>query len=466
MAVFKHLHLTKLQWQGVLRWGLYSLALLVTLVLETVLFGKLRVLGAKLTIVPLLLCCAAIREGPEKGGLFALIGSVLWCFSGTDMGNLSVAAVTVMAVLSAVLCKAVLTDSLVSSALCCLVTLMVNGGVIFAFKLLLTGTPVENRLSEYWSVMDFANPGLLGTAKDFQKEFASPIEDGHDIEAARRLRRVTAPFIMRRLKSDKKIISDLPDKISKDEYCTLSPAQAALYKAQLDASFDAMRQIGADPGKRTAAIITMITRLKKICNAPEQFAPSDSHKGPEFSGKAMQLMEILDALHKSGRKALVFTQFKEMGALLQKWIGERTGRTPLFINGSVAPSKRAEIVDKFQRDRRERVLVLTLKAAGTGLNLTAASAVIHYDLWWNPAVESQATDRAYRIGQTRNVQVWRLICAHTFEEKINEMIESKKELADMAVNVGEKWIGDMSNRQLEEIFSLSGDGAEDAQAQA
>ena len=330
----------------------------------------------------------------------------------------------------------------------------------------MSGTPVENRLSEYWSVMDFANPGLLGTAKDFQKEFASPIEDGHDIEAARRLRRVTAPFIMRRLKSDKKIISDLPDKISKDEYCTLSPAQAALYKAQLDASFDAMRQIGADPGKRTAAIITMITRLKKICNAPEQFAPSDSHKGPEFSGKAMQLMEILDALHKSGRKALVFTQFKEMGALLQKWIGERTGRTPLFINGSVAPSKRAEIVDKFQRDRRERVLVLTLKAAGTGLNLTAASAVIHYDLWWNPAVESQATDRAYRIGQTRNVQVWRLICAHTFEEKINEMIESKKELADMAVNVGEKWIGDMSNRQLEEIFSLSGDGAEDAQAQA
>lgn len=143
MAVFKHLHLTKLQWQGVLRWGLYSLALLVTLVLETVLFGKLRVLGAKLTIVPLLLCCAAIREGPEKGGLFALIGSVLWCFSGTDMGNLSVAAVTVMAVLSAVLCKAVLTDSLVSSALCCLVTLLVNGGVIFAFKLLLT--PISPR---------------------------------------------------------------------------------------------------------------------------------------------------------------------------------------------------------------------------------------------------------------------------------------------------------------------------------
>ena len=318
----------------------------------------------------------------------------------------------------------------------------------------MSGTPVENRLMEYWSIMDFVNPGLLGTEREFKKEFADPIERNRDADAAKRLRRVTAPFIMRRLKSDKSVIADLPEKITSDTYCTLTPVQVALYQSQLDESMRAMEQVKVGIA-RSAVILNMIDKLKKICNAPQHFSKEEPHKGPEYSGKAEVMFGILDELHKAHRKVLIFTQFKEMGTLLQRWIKERTGYEPQFIHGGVHAEDRAKIVEKFQTKRSERILILTLKAAGTGLNLTEASAVIHYDLWWNPAVEAQATDRAYRIGQKQNVQVYRLICANSFEEKINDMIESKKELAEMTVNVGEKWIGDMSNRQLEEIFTLS-----------
>lgn len=318
----------------------------------------------------------------------------------------------------------------------------------------MSGTPVENRLMEYWSIMDFVNPGLLGNVREFKKEFSDPIERNRDADAAKRLRRVTAPFIMRRLKSDKSVISDLPEKITTDTYCTLTPVQVALYQAQLDESMRAMEQLKVGIA-RSAVILNMIDKLKKICNAPQHFSKEEPHKGPEYSGKAEVMFGILDELHKAHRKVLIFTQFKEMGTLLQQWIKDRTGYEPQFIHGGVHAEERAKIVENFQSKRSERILLLTLKAAGTGLNLTEASAVIHYDLWWNPAVESQATDRAYRIGQKQNVQVYRLICANSFEEKINDMIESKKELAEMTVNVGEKWIGDMSNRQLEEIFTLS-----------
>lgn len=321
----------------------------------------------------------------------------------------------------------------------------------------MSGTPVENRLLEYWSIMDFVNPGLFGSVSDFKSEFADPIERNRDQEAASRLRRVTAPFIMRRLKSDKRVISDLPEKITQDTYCTLTPVQVALYQNQLNES---MAQMAVLKGKgsnfqRSAVILNMIEKLKKICNAPEHYNQEEPHKGPEYSGKAETMFSILEDLRSAHRKVLIFTQFKEMGDILQHWIEERMGFKPKFIHGGVKASERAEIVEQFQTRRSEKVLILTLKAAGTGLNLTEASAVIHYDLWWNPAVEAQATDRAYRIGQKQNVQVYRMICANSFEERINQMIESKKELADMTVNVGEKWIGEMSNRQLEEIFNIS-----------
>lgn len=319
----------------------------------------------------------------------------------------------------------------------------------------MSGTPVENRLLEYWSIMDFVNPGLLGTPQTFKQEFANPIEKSRDMEAVSCFRRVTAPFIMRRLKSDRSVISDLPDRITTDKYCTLTPPQVALYQAQVEQSMELMKAAGGSLSARNSVVIALIQKLKQICNAPAQFSKEDRHQEAKYAGKMEVLYELLDDIYESRRKCLIFTQFKVMGELLQNWIEERYGHRPQFINGSVPAKERAMMVDRFQNRRDELSMVLSLKAAGTGLNLTAASVVIHYDLWWNPAVEDQATDRAYRIGQKNNVQVYRLICANTFEEKINEIISSKKELQDMAVNAGESWIGDLSNRQIEEIFSIS-----------
>lgn len=326
----------------------------------------------------------------------------------------------------------------------------------------LSGTPVENRLMEYWSIMDFTNPGLLGTPELFQREYANPIEKNRDPEAVRSFRRVTAPFIMRRLKTDKSVISDLPDKIVVDKYCSLTPVQAALYEAKVQQTMQAMKTVKGE--MRCAMVLSLIQDLKQICNAPSHFSQEDPHQGPDFSGKMEVLFELLEEMRENSRQCLIFTQFRVMGDLLQSWIEERTGFKPQFIHGGVPADQRAAMVERFQNRREERCMILSLKAAGTGLTLTAASAVIHFDLWWNPAVEDQATDRAYRIGQTQNVQVYRLICANTFEEKINEIIRSKKDLADVAVNVGESWIGDLSNRQIEEIFTLSTEAAMEERA--
>ena len=206
--------------------------------------------------------------------------------------------------------------------------------------------------------------------------------------------------------------------------------------------------------ERRGVVLQLIIQLKQLCNTPLQYEKKSPYNKPENSGKMQRLFEILDELAETGRKVLIFTQFKEMGKLLQKWIGEHTGKKPEFIHGGVDTAQRQKIVDAFQNDRNQKVLVLSLKAAGTGLNLTAASAVIHYDLWWNPAVENQATDRAFRIGQKQTVNVYRLISAETFEEKINAMIEAKKALVDMTVESGENWIGDLTNNELKEIFTL------------
>jgi uncharacterized Zn finger protein/superfamily II DNA or RNA helicase len=318
----------------------------------------------------------------------------------------------------------------------------------------MSGTPVENRLSEYWSIMDFANRGLFGNLPGFTKEFATPIQRDHDHQVAQRFKRVTAPFLLRRLKSDKSIISDLPDKIVQDQYCTLAPEQTALYESVVR---EALRVIAgeSDSFQRQGLVLQMIMALKQICNHPAQYLKhSASAPLPELSGKTVLFLELLDAIHASHEKVLVFTQFREMGELLAGWIKQRFGREPQFLHGGVTRKQRDEMVERFQNDRTERVFLLSLKAGGTGLNLTAASNVIHYDLWWNPAVEAQATDRAYRIGQQRNVQVHRLITRSTFEEKINDMIQSKRDLADLTVGTGEKWIGNLSNTELQDVFSL------------
>lgn len=320
----------------------------------------------------------------------------------------------------------------------------------------MSGTPVENRLSEYWSIMDFANRGYLGALSRFEKEYATPIQTHRDKQAAERFQRVTAPFLLRRLKSDRSIISDLPDKVERDQYCALGKEQAALYESVVR---EGLKTVAgeSDAFKRQGLVLQMILVLKQICNHPAQYL-KQTGADPAASGKLEALFELLDELHASHEKALVFTQFREMGELLSSWLGERYGRAPMFLHGGVARAKRDEMVDRFQNDRTERVFLLSLKAGGTGLNLTAASTVIHFDLWWNPAVEAQATDRAYRIGQQSNVQVHRFITSGTFEERINEMIKSKRELAELTVGSGEQWIGDLDAQQLKALFELEGGG--------
>lgn len=316
----------------------------------------------------------------------------------------------------------------------------------------LTGTPVENRLSEYWSIMDYANRGFLGNLTRFTKEFSVPIQSHHDQHVANRFKRITSPFLLRRLKSDKSIISDLPDKIEQNQYCELTKKQAALYESVVR---EALQVINgeSDTFKRQGLVLQMIMALKQICNHPAQYLKKGDANA-NLSGKAELFLDLLEPLFAAHEKVLVFTQFREAGELLSAWIKERFGREPQFLHGRVARKTRDSMVERFQNDRTERVFLLSLKAGGTGLNLTAAANVIHFDLWWNPAVEAQATDRAYRIGQQHNVQVHRLITRATFEERINAMIQSKRDLADLTVGSGEKWIGNLSNNELKDVFSL------------
>lgn len=316
----------------------------------------------------------------------------------------------------------------------------------------MSGTPVENRLSEYWSIMDFANRGYLGTLPHFVREFATPIQVERDAQVAQRFRRVTAPFLLRRLKSDRSIISDLPDKVEQNQYCQLGSEQTALYESVVQ---EGLKTISgeSDTFRRQGLVLQMIMALKQICNHPAHYLKQGGGDATR-SGKVERFLELIDEVYANHGKALVFTQFREMGELLAGWLRERHGHAPMFLHGGVTRAKRDAMVERFQNDRTERVFLLSLKAGGTGLNLTAASTVIHFDLWWNPAVEAQATDRAYRIGQHENVQVHRLITRATFEERIDEMISAKKELAEMAVGVGETWIGKLGGEELRELFTL------------
>lgn len=321
----------------------------------------------------------------------------------------------------------------------------------------MSGTPVENRLAEFWTIMDYANKGYLGTEKQFNRRFAAPIQLSGDEQTATQFRAITAPFMMRRLKTDKSIISDLPDKLVQNDIAQLTPRQAALYEKVLQEAMAVLGTIddtdSAQLFKRQGLVLQMITALKQICNHPAQYIKNED-TSPSLSGKATMLLDLVEAITDSGEKAIIFTQYREMGDLLQQFIANRLGYAPLFYHGGCSISERNNIVDRFQHNRADRVAILSLRAAGTGLNLTAASHVIHYDLWWNPAVEAQATDRAYRIGQDKNVVVHRFITRDTFEERIDAMIQSKKALAEMTVASGENWIGRLSNRELSQLFSL------------
>ncbi len=397
-------------------------------------------------------------------------------------------------------------------------------------KIAMSGTPVENRLMEFWTIMDFANHGFFPSASEFREKFETPIQKNGNQIVAETFRKITAPFMLRRLKTDKSIISDLPDKIIQDEYAELTRSQAALYKRTLDhflAQLEEEQQLSEKANdahalfKRKGIILQMILALKQICNHPATFLKGlvaksaadspkqdaadspestnsssqrhpDDHREEDYlkgecrdqaglgmtepkgrgeapssevlsnvpksskleSGKMQMLLDLLKSIQEQGEKTLIFTQFAEMGHLLKSTIEEELGLRTHFYHGGCTQTQRSEMIQDFQENPDCKVLILSLKAGGTGLNLVAASQVIHYDLWWNPAIEAQATDRAFRIGQKRNVQVHRFITKGTFEEKINSLLETKKAIANLTVNAGETWLADMDDKQLAEVFCL------------
>ena len=321
-------------------------------------------------------------------------------------------------------------------------------------RVALTGTPVENRLSELWSIMQFLNPGLLGSAKDFHTRFSTPIERYRDEERASLLKRVTGPFILRRLKTDKSIIKDLPDKIEMKTFCNLTREQASLYQAVVE---EMMEKIESSEGiERKGLVLATLMKLKQVCNHPAHML-QDGSSLTGRSGKLARLEEILEEVLAEGDRALCFTQFAEMGHLLKQHLQERLGCEALFLHGGTTKGARDQMVARFQQHDGPAIFILSLKAGGTGLNLTAAQHVIHFDRWWNPAVEDQATDRAFRIGQKRNVQVRKFVCVGTIEERIDQMIEQKKELRERILGTGEAWLTELSTAQIRELVALSAD---------
>ncbi len=318
-------------------------------------------------------------------------------------------------------------------------------------RVALTGTPVENRLAELWSIMQFLNPGLLGSLASFTDRFSRPIERDTDEQATATLQRLVGPFLLRRLKTDKTIIDDLPDKIEQTEHTPLTAEQASLYQAVVD---DLLAAAAREEGiARSGAVLAGIAKLKQVCNHPAHFLGDGSALSGR-SGKLDRVEELLDEIVDAGDKVLCFTQFAEWGNLLVPHLARRYGTEPLWLHGGVPRAGREEMMASFQDPQGPPIFVLSLKAGGTGLNLTAATHVIHLDRWWNPAVEDQATDRAYRIGQRRTVVVHKLVSVGTIEERIDAMITSKRALAQRVVGSGEQWITKLDTTALRDVVSL------------
>ena len=319
-------------------------------------------------------------------------------------------------------------------------------------RVALTGTPVENRLAELWSIMDFLNPGILGSSELFHTRYAIPVERYGQTEPAKRLRAITRPYLLRRLKTDPAIIDDLPEKIEIKQYCRLTTEQASLYQSVVDDMMDKIEK--TDGIQRRGNVLAAMAKLKQVCNHPAQLLHDRSTIGRR-SGKVIRLEEILEEILAEGDKVLCFTQFTQFAEMLLPHLSARLGTDVAYLHGGVPKKRRDEMVARFQSDDGPPIFLLSLKAGGTGLNLTAANQVIHLDRWWNPAVENQATDRAFRIGQKRAVQVRKFICTGTLEEKIDDMIEEKKALADLVVTDGEGWLTELSTRDLRDLFALS-----------
>jgi superfamily II DNA or RNA helicase len=320
-------------------------------------------------------------------------------------------------------------------------------------RVALTGTPVENRLTELWSIMDFLNPGLLGPASAFRARYSVPVERYADSDAAARLRRVTRPFLLRRLKTDTAVIADLPEKFERTQWCNLTVEQATLYRAVVDELFDKLNE-GRAGNQHKGLVLSAMTKLKQVCNHPAQLL-GDGSPVPGRSGKIDRLEEILANALADGDRALVFTQFVRLGKMLVPHLAAHLGADIAFLHGGVARGARDAMVERFSTGTGPAVLLLSLKAGGTGLNLTAANHVVHVDRWWNPATEAQATDRAFRIGQRRDVQVHRFVCIGTIEERIDQMINEKRTVAQLAVGSGESWLTGLSTNDLLDLVALT-----------
>ena len=333
------------------------------------------------------------------------------------------------------------------------------------FRICLSGTPIENRLLELWSLFNFLNPGLLGSRGQFQREFIFPIERFQEQIKIYNLKKIISPFILRRVKSDKSIIKDLPEKNEMKVLIDLSEKQVELYKDLVNKELKELQTSNKE--NKNALILSLLLKLKQICNHPYQYLKIDidsvnlKEKFKEIvseSKKLKRLLQMTEEVISNGDKILIFTQFTQMGMILERILEMKFNSKILYFHGAIQEKKRKEIVDEFQstREGSSQILIISLKAGGTGLNLTQGTTVIHFDRWWNPAVENQATDRAYRIGQKSVVNVYKFISKGTVEEKIDVLLEEKKDLADKIItSTGESWISDLDGEKLKEILLLS-----------
>ena len=321
-------------------------------------------------------------------------------------------------------------------------------------RLALTGTPVENRLLDLWSIFNFLNPGYLGKETQFRKAFEVPIQKQNDRLQSTVLKKLVEPFILRRVKTDKQIIKDLPDKVENKQYCNLTKEQASLYEVVIK---EVEKQLEEAEGiKRKGLILSTLMRLKQICNHPRQFLQDNSAFTPERSHKLERLGEMLEEVILEGDSLLIFTQFTEIGDSLQKYLKQTFRYNTYYLHGGTSQPKREQMIEEFQHPETEpSVFILSLKAGGVGITLTKANHVFHFDRWWNPAVENQATDRAFRIGQQKNVFVHKFVTLGTLEERIDEMIEEKKKVANAIVSNDESWLTELDNESFRQLIALN-----------
>jgi SNF2 family DNA or RNA helicase len=319
------------------------------------------------------------------------------------------------------------------------------------YRIAMTGTPVENRLDELWSIFDFINPGYLGPQKTFRENFEIPVERETDRHALAVLSRLTRPFILRRLKNDKKVAPDLPEKNEMKLYVSVTKEQAVLYDKLVNEMMESIKS--ADNIKRRGIVLATITKLKRVLDYPS-LVTGDKNINMDRSFKLKRLIDMLYEIGENNEKALIFTQYKDTGKILKELIEREMNEETMFLSGESSTKLRDTMINRFQDISGPGIFIVSLRAGGFGLNLTAATNVIHFDRWWNPAVENQATDRAYRIGQTKNVNVYKFVTSGTIEEKIDELIESKSMIMDQVVTSGESWITNLSNDKLKEILRL------------